>query len=242
MTLAFAQAGAAEIHITGRTLSQLSAVSEAVTKETGAKVTAHFVDVTDAASVAGLFAALPRVPDVLVNNAGRMEDTMPFGDSSIDDWWATQETNIKGVYLATREFVRAIPERATATRVIVNTSSIGALITSPALSAYQISKTAVNRLTDFTQVEYGETKGVRCIAFHPGGMKTELAVKMPKEMLGMLVDEPELAGATAVWLAGPDAKFLGGRYVSSNWDMEEVVAKQSEILKNDLLKVQLALY
>ncbi|KAI5787095.1 NAD-P-binding protein [Geopyxis carbonaria] len=241
MALSFAISGAAAIHITGRTLPQLNTVAAAVTAKTGVPVTAHSVDVTSPTSVAALFAAVP-VPDVLINNAGRMEDTMTIGASAIDDWWSTQETNIKGVYLTTREFLRTMPTdgESKKERVIINTSSIGALITVPEFSAYQISKTAVNRLTEFTQVEYGASHGVRCVTFHPGGVKTELAGKMPEQMLATLVDEPELPAAVAVWLAGPEAGFLGGRYVSANWDMEEVLKRKAEIVEKDLLKMVLS--
>jgi len=36
------------------------------------------------------------------------------------------------------------------------------------------------------------------------------------------VDEPELAADTLVWLTRERRKWLAGRYVSYNWDMEEL--------------------
>lgn len=32
-----------------------------------------------------------------------------------------------------------------------------------------------------------------------------------------------------VWLASPEAKFLNGRYVWANWDVEEILEKKEEI-------------
>jgi hypothetical protein len=40
---------------------------------------------------------------------------------------------------------------------------------------------------------------------------TELAMNMPKDMHGLLIDKPELAGGYAVWLTTPAADFLKGR-------------------------------
>jgi len=54
-------------------------------------------------------------------------------------------------------------------------------------------------------------------------------------MHGLLVDKPELAGGYTVWLTTPEADFLKGRYSSATWDLDEVIAKKDEILKDNLL-------
>lgn len=46
----------------------------------------------------------------------------------------------------------------------------------PGASAYQISKAAVSRLTEFVDLEYGK-EGVNCVAMHPGGVLTEMSKK-----------------------------------------------------------------
>jgi hypothetical protein len=71
-------------------------------------------------------------------------------------------------------------------------------------------------------------------------VKTELALGMPEYMHELLVDTPELAGDTLVWLGSERREWLGGRYVSATWDLEEVCGRKEEIVKNDLLKVRLA--
>ena len=50
----------------------------------------------------------------------------------------------------------------------------------------------------------------------------------------------ELVGGTAVFLATPAATFLSGRFVSANWDVDELVARKDEIVSKDLLKVVLS--
>lgn len=59
---------------------------------------------------------------------------------------------------------------------------------------------------------------------------------MPKEYHQFLVDEPELAGDTIMWLGKERRPWLGGRFISVNWDMKELVAKKDDIVKKDLLK------
>jgi hypothetical protein len=38
-----------------------------------------------------------------------------------------------------------------------------------------------------------------------------------------------------VWATGPDADFLKGRLAWANWDVEELIAKEEEIVQKDLL-------
>ena len=64
-------------------------------------------------------------------------------------------------------------------------------------------------------------------------------VEAAKSFKPFAKDTPQLAGAVVNWLAGEDAKFLNGRYVSANWDMNEILARKDEIVKENLLVVGL---
>lgn len=88
-------------------------------------------------------------------------------------------------------------------------------------------------------VEHGK-EGLIAFSVHPGGVPTELANGMPEYMVKILTDTPELAADTFVALTAERKEWLGGRYVSVNWDLEELEAKKEEILQGDLLKVRLA--
>lgn len=48
-----------------------------------------------------------------------------------------------------------------------------------------------------------------------------------------------LAGGTAVYLSTPRAGFLSGRFVFSNWDMEQLEGLKEQILNEDLLTSRL---
>ena len=64
---------------------------------------------------------------------------------------------------------------------IVNLSSIGAHNVRPGMSGYQTTKMAIVRFSEFINAEYGD-QGVLAFSVHPGGVMTELAVNMPKQM------------------------------------------------------------
>jgi hypothetical protein len=49
------------------------------------------------------------------------------------------------------------------------------------------------------------------------------------------LDSPLLAGHFAVWLCSEEAKFLRGRFVWCNWDVEELRTKKKLFDENPLL-------
>lgn len=175
--------------------------------------------------------------DVLINNAGYLKKFEPVAESDPEEWWREWEVNLNGTYLVTRTFLPLL--LASTTKTIVNVSSIGALITLPGASGYQTSKLAILRFSEYLDLEYRE-KGLLVYSIHPGGIKTDLAVHMPAEFMEWLVDEPELPADSLVWLTRVRREWLGARYVSVNWDMEELEGRKGDIVKGDLLKVRLA--
>lgn len=50
------------------------------------------------------------------------------------------------------------------------------------------------------------------------------------------VQSVNLAAGTAVYLSTPRAGFLAGRFVFSNWDMEQLEGLEDQIVSEDLLK------
>ena len=194
--------------------------------------------------------------DILINNAGYLEKFVPIAESDPDEWWKTWTINIRGVYLVIRAFLPIMLRGGD--KQIVNLSSIGALRSRPGASAYQTGKFALLRFTEFIISEY-ESQGILAFSVHPGGIMTELAGNMPKELHGskhncfahfssfkatnekciVLSDKPEIAGDTICFLTAKRQEWLAGRYISCTWDMEEFFAKKNEIIERDLLKYKL---
>jgi hypothetical protein len=58
-----------------------------------------------------------------------------------------------------------------------------------------------------------------------------------------LTDSPDLAGAFCVWLTQNQdlLRGLNGRFLSSKWDVDELLGKLGEIVDQDLLRARFAL-
>ncbi len=54
-----------------------------------------------------------------------------------------------------------------------------------------------------------------------------------------LPDSVDLCGSFIVWLVKEARPWLRGRYLSANWDVDELCAKQEEVVKNDKLKFKM---
>lgn len=176
--------------------------------------------------------------DVLINNAGSLTPFTGIPESDPEAWWSDYEVSVKGPYLVTRACWSLL---LAGSKIIINLTSIGALMIVPQSSSYGPAKLASLRLTEFIAQDHGEGKdGMVAIAVHPGGVQTELALKMPGHMHEWLVDTPELGADTLAWLGSERREWLSGRYVSACWDMEELEKKKGEIIKGDLLKMRLA--
>jgi NAD(P)-dependent dehydrogenase (short-subunit alcohol dehydrogenase family) len=244
--LSYAAAGMSFIALAAR--SALSAVAQevkdAATRAGHAEPTVLTLtlDVTDRSSVdaaaTAVASAFNNTLDVLVNNAGYLSCFTDMAASDPDEWWREWDVNVRGVYMVTRAFWPLL--LASPLRIVLNLSSLGAVTLTPGSSAYGTTKLAVLRFTEFIAQERGGGDGVCAIAVHPGGVSTELARNLPGEMHGFLVDTPQLAGDTLVWLGSQRREWLTGRYVSANWDMEELEGRKAEVERGDLLKVRMA--
>jgi hypothetical protein len=80
--------------------------------------------------------------------------------------------------------------------------------------------------------EYSE-QGILAYVVHLGAIATDLAAGMPQEMMHILVDMLEIASHTIVWLVGEHREWLGRRYVSCQWDVDELLAKRQEIVDGE---------
>ena len=170
--LSYAKAGASGIVVLARSdLSSLKDDLIEAAKDAGRaapKVLGLSVDATDRTAIEKaanqVTEAFGKV-DILINNAGYLEQLAHIDSSDPEEWWKTWEINVKGVYLMTKFFLPLLLKSELKTVVVV--SSIGAHITMPGMSAYQTTKLAVLRLNDFLMAEYGE-KGLIAFGVHPG--------------------------------------------------------------------------
>ncbi|KAL4961559.1 SDR family NAD(P)-dependent oxidoreductase [Aspergillus stella-maris] len=246
--LAYARAGCAGIGIGARTdLSEVSsAIAQAATDagRPAPQVTTVSLDVTDRASVFAaaetIASSFPRL-DILINNAGYLEIRAPIAETDPDEWLKTWTVNTTGVYLITRAFLPQIldPNRP-GLRTIVNLSSIGAHLIAPGASAYQTSKLAVLRFTEFLNADHAKD-GLVAYAVHPGGVLTDMGRRLPTDRHAFLTETPELCADSLVFLTETRREWLAGRYISVTWDMEELLEREEEIVSGDKLRVRMVI-
>jgi NAD(P)-dependent dehydrogenase (short-subunit alcohol dehydrogenase family) len=109
--------------------------------------------------------------DVVINNAAFM-NISPIAESDPADWLQTLSANVFGPYLVARALAPLLLKSETKT--IINIASVGAHLISFGLSAYQVSKLAIVRLTEFISLEYGD-KGIISYCVHPGNTPSEMS-------------------------------------------------------------------
>ena len=243
--MAFAQAGAQAIYLTARSEKALLETKTRVSQANPKTQCEYMVcDVTDEkhvqASIKDCVAKFGGI-DVVDSNAGYLNQWKKIGESDTGSWWKTWEVNLKGTYYIIRYTMSHLIESAKKHSVrgstgghLILISSIGAQLVRPTASDYQTTKHAINRLCEFVNVDHGG-EGIKCFAVHPGGVLTVLAKNMPKELHANLIDEPDLAAGFIVWLCSGQADWAKGRYLSSNWDIDELMQLKDQIVEDDLL-------
>ncbi|KAF7330899.1 NAD-P-binding protein [Mycena venus] len=215
----YARAGAS-LSLVGRNSADLlEAKSRILSKKLDAQVEVFIADVVDTqavkATVEETVSAFGRL-DVVVANAGKADPwKKPFTEYDPDNWWKTMEVNIRGVYNIAHF---ALPELAKTKGYNIIIGSVGAQMRMPFASSYVTSKHALNRLNEYIHAEHPD---VKTFSLNPGAIKTSMAENNP-EAAPWLIDTLQLPAATCLRLTSGREDWLSGRYVSANWNLDEV--------------------
>jgi 3-oxoacyl-[acyl-carrier protein] reductase len=108
--------------------------------------------------------------DVLVNNAG-IARLKPFGELTLEEWDATMATNVRSLFLVTREVLPAMRQRKRGT--IVNIASLAGRHGFAGGTAYAASKHAVLGFGRSLMMEVRQD-GIRVVTICPGSVDTAL--------------------------------------------------------------------
>ncbi|KAI4921734.1 hypothetical protein J4E90_000160 [Alternaria incomplexa] len=238
MVPAFVKAGVKGVALLASNAEKLAATEKSVKEaDPNIETLTYALDISDTKGVEAAFEAIRQKfghADVLVNAAGAMTGDGPkLHDTDPDQWWRNFEINGKGNYLLIRSFLRLLPSPDTPA-TIVNVSSWQAFFTVPPLGAYFMSKFILDALATYVAAEY---PNVTAVSMHPGLVATDMLREPFRSLFNQ--DSPELVGGTAVWLCQEKAKFLSGRFIAANWDVEDLLSRKEEIVKDDLLKLTL---
>ncbi len=162
--------------------------------------------------------------DVLVNNAGVMDDFTPAAEVTDELWNRVMGVNINGPFYACRLALQQMLKQGKG--VIVNISSIGGLQGARAGAAYTASKHALVGLTKNIGYIYG-TKGIRCNAIAPGAVNTNIMEGASFNKFGaerinpglgtnLRMAEPNEIAELALFLASDKASNINGTVVTAD--------------------------
>lgn len=140
-------------------------------------------DVTDPASVQALVdSTVSRFGrlDLLVNNAGIMDDFSPAAECSPEKWARVLAVNLNGPFNATRSAVAQFKKQGDGIGgLIINICSVAAKSGHNAGAAYTASKHGLLGLSKNTAFAYAD-RGIYSVALMLGGMNTNISDAMAK--------------------------------------------------------------
>jgi len=224
IALKFAAEGA-DVVVVSRTQENSEKVAAEI-RALGRKAWAHAVDVADATAVNAaaekILAETTKV-DILVNNAGVTRDGLLMRMSDAD-WDLVLNTNLKGAFLVTKAFSRAMIKARTGR--IINISSVIGLIGNAGQCNYAASKAGLIGFTQSCAKELAG-RGITVNAIAPGFIQTDMTAELKEELKtallkqiprGCLGEAEDIAGA-ALYLASPSARYVTGQVLTVDGGM-----------------------
>lgn len=163
--------------------------------------------------------------DVLVNNAGIVH-AAEFVDLAEEDFDRVLRVNLKGSFLCAQAAVRQMLAQTPraggegSRGVVINMSSVNAVLAIANQVPYTVSKGAVNQLTKVMAIGLAD-KGIRVVGIGPGSIATEMLKTavltneaartriLSRTPMGRLGEPAEIA-RIAVFLASDEASYLTG--------------------------------
>ena len=158
--------------------------------------------------------------DVVVNNAG-VNHSANFLEITEEDWDWVMSVDLKGTFLVSQAAARVMVEQGIP-GVIINMSSVMAVLALADQAPYCAAKGGVNQLTKAMALALADY-GIRVNAIGPGPVMTELMQRVvhnkekEAELLSRLpigrIAECEEIARVAVFLASDDSSFFTGQTI-----------------------------
>ena len=226
MALLFAKEGA-KVAVADVNEEWAQAVANEI-REAGGTAIAVAGDVSKEEDVGNLFDTTVSefgTVDILINNAGIMDNFAAAGDVDDTRWEKIFAVNVTGVMRTTRRALKIFQNQESGS--IVNISSVGGIGGGRAGAAYTASKHAVMGFSKSTAYMYADS-GIRCNVIAPGGVETNISSTFGQiDSFGMgqsrkghesnpRSGKPEEIATVALFLASDEASFVNGAIVTAD--------------------------
>ncbi len=219
IALALAEAGA-DLALVARSAEPLAAVAGEI-EALGRQAIAIRADLTVTLerrqAVEAAYAALGRV-DVLVCNAGISPIWKRSAEVTEEEWDVIMDTNVKAAFFLCTDVGGRMCDQGGG--AIITLASVAAVVGTPRMAAYGMSKAAIAQMTRTLALEWAP-QHVRVNAIAPGYIETDMtsgllnhpywgaAIRQATPM-GRAGQPQEIAGI-AVYLASPASSFATGQ-------------------------------
>ncbi|KAF4502141.1 peroxisomal short-chain alcohol dehydrogenase [Fusarium agapanthi] len=178
----------------------------------------------------------------LVLSAASYGATETILDGGLSKVWSDFESNVRSTIDMTERFYKQKTVATGQTEVgylhlhsnlsyahkrqfLVNISTCAVYMWStmgPDRPTYGLTKSASTLLLQQIAQDTNPTD-IQIVSFHPGGVLTDSTKRVGGDNLkGLVFDDENLPGHFSVWAATPEARFLHGRFVWANWDVDEL--------------------
>lgn len=220
----FVKQGALVVAV-ARRKERLEALASSLSNEAG-KIIPYVGDVSKVEDCEGMIDACVKEfgkLDVLVNNAGVMDDMATVANSTDEKYDYVMGINVYGPFAAIRKAVNVFLEQGNGGNIIT-VSSVGAQHQA-AGAIYGASKAAVNAICRHTAFAYRAEK-IRCNVIAPGGINTEIGTSMGvpdmdgfgriKGVHALMPGSGEGSDIanTALFLASDESSFISGQIIA----------------------------
>lgn len=187
-------------------------------RELGVTAAAADVDVTDLEQVRSAVGQLTRQLgdiDLLVNNAGAIDEETVLWEADPQDWWSVVETNLRGPFHLAHTLIPHML-RAGGGR-IVNLATGLAGRDFPYYSAYGAAKSGLLRMGGAIH-EAGWARGLRTFEMSPGVVRTDMTAGMPMHDGREQWTDPEEVVELLAAIARGELDHWAGRYLRAGTD------------------------
>ncbi|KAK3309002.1 uncharacterized protein B0T15DRAFT_573061 [Chaetomium strumarium] len=234
----FAAAGASRIALLGRREQPLLETKASIERQfPGVDVFVAPTDVTVKSQVDAAFANFlgrDGKLDVAVSNAAIIGPHETVDEVDADKFIDGVSQNLRGALLVAQAFLRHAAKDAVA--INVSSSAAHQKFRPAKFVSYSTAKMAAVRLWDSLATSYPHLS-----VFHlqPGIVDTDMNKQAGGVKAAGFEDNVSLPASFMLWLASPEARFLKGKFLWANWDVEELKARRNELESTTVLNIDL---